>query len=236
MIFTNIIETIFQKNIYIVILVGIMFLLVMNYSSPTIAITMLIVFYIIVNYKELFTTLKDIEKNSHTKERIIEENFRKEKELQWNPEIEEILHKLKRFKKYNPNSYEDGYYFMKMYTYTINDLENDKITNHNHYFDKLYMYYKQSINNFQSISVSVPEESTYDALKYNRLTTMKIASRISDLCKRLQKICYTEIFNLSLRLDENWKQNPTIHTKGIHMNPQEIEEYSKDFDYRWSLY
>ena len=37
-----------------------MFLLVMNYSSPTIAITMLIVFYIIVNYKELFTTLKDI--------------------------------------------------------------------------------------------------------------------------------------------------------------------------------
>jgi len=233
---STIIERLFQNNIYIFVVVVIILLLLMNYIEVHIAVAILVIAYIMVNHKELLTTIKTMEDNSINKERIIEENIRTTKELHWNPDIERIVKKLKKYKKYNPNAYEEGTKYIKMYTYTINDLEKDSQGNHNHYFETLVMYYKQSINHYQSMTVSVPEESTYDALKHNKLQTMKLATRISDLCKRLQKICHTELYNLSIRLDEEWRKNPTIYTKGIHMNEGGVEEFNKDYDERWSFY
>ena len=233
---SNLLEKIFQNNIYIFAVVIVIIFLIMNYIETHIAVGLLVVSYIMVNYEDLFSTIKSMESNSVQKEKLIEDNVRTNKEISWNPKIEHIVHKLKKYKKYNPNAYEDGHKYIRMYTYTINDLERDDIGNHNHYFETAVLYYKQSINNFQSMSISVPEESTYQALKFNKLTTMKLANRIGSLCKRLQKECYNELYNLSIRLDERWKQNPSIYSKGIHMNSDGVEEYNKTIDKYWDYY
>ena len=233
---TKIMDTLFQNNIYIFVIIILIILLFMNYIPTHIAIALCFLVYIMIHHKELFSTIKDMEDNASLKEKIIEDNIRTKKELHWNPEIKRIVDKLHKYKKYNPNTYEEGYKYIRMYTYLLHDLSNDNINHYNPYFDTAYLYYKESINNFQSISISVPEETKIDVIKYNELTSMKIAKKISQLCKELQKVCFTELYNLSLRLDEKWLQNPKVYTKGIHMNEHGLEEYNKSSETRWALY
>jgi hypothetical protein len=233
---TKMIDKLFQNNIYIFIIVIVIILLFMNYIPAHIAISLCFLVYIMIHHKELFTTIKSMEDNASIKEKIIEDNIRTKKELHWNPEIKRIVGKLHKYKKYNPNAYEQGHKYIRMYTYLIHDLSMDNINHYNPYFETAYLYYKESLNHFQSISISVPEETVIDVIKYNELVSMKIAKKISHLCKELQKVCFTELYNLSLRLDEKWLQNPKVYTKAIHMNEHGLEEYNKSIENRWSLY
>ena len=233
---TQFLKSVFQENIYILIFVICLCMLFIKYLEPQLIIALLLLVFIIVNHKELYDFIKTKEHKTIKQTKIIDDNSRSTNDLQWNEDIKQIIQELKQFKKYNPNAYGSGYKNIRMYTYLINDLSRDDIHHHNPYFDRAYQYFKESVNHFQSMGISVPEENTIQAIKYNKLTTMKLATRISELCKELHQTCYHELFNLSLRLDESWSKQPTTYTKGIHMNDQGIEEYVKDYDTRWSLY
>ena len=85
---------------------------------------------------------------------------------------------------------------------------------------------KNSLNHFQSISISVPEETFNETLKYNKFETTKLGNKIGKLCKRLHKHCYYLLYNLSLRLNEIWENEPDIYMSQITMNTDNVEPNS----------
>ena len=80
------------------------------------------------------------------------------------------------------------------------DLEKDNISHPKQYFENAELYLSKSLNYFQSISISVPEENFIETLKYNQFNSSKLSNRIGILCKDLHKHCYYLLYNLILGL------------------------------------
>ena len=194
-----------------------------------------ILFFIFVNHKQIFDTLKDIKKKESKKERIIEDNHRVTKEIHFSDELNKHLHKLRRFRKYNPQSYDEGYNYMKMFQYMIHDLEKDDISHPKQYFENAQLYLKKSLNLFQAITLSVPEEKLIHALKYNKFEQTKLSNRIGKLCKKIYKYCYYLLYNLSLRFNEDFFEKPDIYKTEINLNADNVEE-SNTFTEKYELY
>ena len=124
----------------------------------------------------------------------------------------------KKYKKYNKISYKEGVKYMRKFFKTIHILEKDKITNYNQYFENASIYLKTSINHFQSITVSLPERTLLDGIKYGDYEPTRRANELSKICKELYNECYYILLNLSIKLNEKWSKNPTINTKEIELN------------------
>ena len=177
----------------------------------------------------------DIQKSETPVERIIEDNKRSKKEIYYDEEINAILHKLKKCRKYNVNAYDDGFKEFKMFMFLIHDLEKLDISHPKQYFENAEIHLKNSLNHFQSISIAVPEETLNQALKYNKYETTKLGNKIGKLCKRLHKHCYYLLYNLSLRLNEIWKEKPDIYMSEITMNSENVEPM-RQIDANYDLY
>ena len=65
-----------------------------------------------------------------------------------------------------------------MFMYIIHDLEKDDITHPKQYFENSQVYLKKSLNLFQSIGLSVPEENMIHALKYNKFESKRLRFKI----------------------------------------------------------
>ena len=76
---SNIVEKIFQNNIYIFVVVILIIFFIMNYIETHIAVGLLVISYIMVNYEDLFSTIKSMESKSVQKEKLIEDNVRTNK-------------------------------------------------------------------------------------------------------------------------------------------------------------
>jgi len=113
-----------------------------------------------------------------------------------------------------------------MFMFLIHDLEKIDISHPKQYFENAEIHLKNSLNHFQSISISVPEETFNETLKYNKFETTKLGNKIGKLCKRLHKHCYYILFNLSLRLNEIWENEPDIYMSQITMNIDNVEPNS----------
>ena len=77
-------------------------------------------------------------------------------------------------------------------------------------------------NYFQSIGLSIPEESYIQSLKYNK--DNNLSNRIGKLCKKIHKYCSYILYNLSLRIDKDFIDNPNIYKNHIAINSDFIEE------------
>ena len=168
-------------------------------------------------------------------ERVIEENKRKSKELIFDEEIQKIINKLHRYRKYNQNAYDDGYNYLKMFIFNIHDLERDDISHPKQYFENAEIYLEKCLNNFQSISISAPEETFNESLKYNKFESTKIGNKIGKLCKKLHKHCYYLLFNLSQRFNQDWIENPDIYKSEITMNTDNVKAMH-NINYNWDYY
>ena len=149
--------------------------------------------------------------------------------------IDKYLHKMKKFRKYNPQSYDSGYNYMKMFIYIIHDLEKDDISHPKQYFENAQLYLKKSLNLFQSIGLSVPEENMIHALKYNKFESNKLSNRIGKLCKKIYKHCFYILYNLSLRFNEDFFEKPDIYKCEIELNTGLVEE-SNTFNESYELF
>ena len=122
-----------------------------------------------------------------------------------------------------------------MFMYIIHDLEKDDISHPKQYFENAQVYLKKSLNLFQGITISVPEEKYIHSLKYNKFEQTKLGNRIGKLCKKLYKHCYYLLYNLSLRFNEDFFEKPDIYKTEINMNADQVEE-SNTFTQKWELY
>lgn len=232
---SKLIKTIIQPNIKILLLISIIVILMFQYLNINIILILGFLLTLFIYHKDIIDTLKEIQKKEMPTERIIEDNKRKSKELNFDNEIDTIIHKLHKYKKYNRNAYDEGYNYLKMFMFTIHDLEKDNIAHPKQYFENAEIYIEKSLNNFQSISISAPEESLNNSLKYNKFESTKIGNRIGKLCKRLHKHCYYLLFNLSQRFNKDWIENPDIYKTEITMNSDNVKSFH-DINYNWDYY
>ena len=231
----DILNTIIQPNLKFIMILIIILLLVAQYLDTNTIFMISILFFILVNYKSIIGTIDDIKRKESRVERVIEDNHRTKREIHFSDELDKYLHKMRKFRKYNPQSYDSGYNYMKMFMYTIHDLEKDDISHPKQYFENAQLYLKKSLNLFQSIGLSVPEEKMIHALKYNKFEANKLSNRIGKLCKKIYKHCYYILYNLSLRFNEDFFEKPDIYKCEIELNTDSVEE-SNTFNEFYELF
>jgi hypothetical protein len=156
-------------------------------------------------------------------------------DMYYNSKIHSLVTELKPFKKYNKVTYKEGVRYLRKFFKTIHILERDDISHYNPYFDNAHMYLKESINNFQSMAVSMPERNYNDGLKYNDFEVTKKTHVLGKICKELYNECYYILLNLSILFNERWSENPTHFTKEITFNADRIDDFDTRLDNHWSL-
>jgi len=232
---TKFIKTIIQPNLKFIGLIIVILILGGQYLETNVIFIISIVLFVFVNYKDILGTFNDIKKGEKRIERVIEDNRRVKKEVHFSDDLNKYIHKMRKYRKYNPQSYDEGYKYIKMFMYIIHDLEKDDIAHPKQYFENGQMYLKKSLNLFQAITLSVPEEKMIHALKYNKFEQTKLSNRIGLLCKKVHKHCYYLLYNLSLRFNEDFFEKPDIYKTEINLNADQVEE-SNTFSEKYELY
>ena len=110
----DLIHTFIQPNLKIIILLSIFVILLLKHFDTNIIFILSFIATIFIYHKEIFSTLQEIQKLEKPVERIIEDNKREKKEIIFDSEITAILSKLKKYRKYNKNSYDEGLKYLKM--------------------------------------------------------------------------------------------------------------------------
>ena len=228
-------ERIIQPNIKFLGIVIVIIILAMKHLETNVLTIIFITVFVFINHKEIQNTFTEIKDGERKIERVIEDNHRMKREIHFSEDLNKYLHKLRKYRKYNPQSYDEGYKYIKMFMYIIHDLEKDDIAHPRQYFENAQMYLKKSLNYFQSITISVPEEKYIHSLKYNKFEQTKLSNRIGKLCKKLHQHCYYLLYNLSLRFNEDFSENPDIYKTEINLNADQVEE-SNTFTEKWELY
>jgi ABC-type multidrug transport system fused ATPase/permease subunit len=230
-----IINNIFKNNIEFVILFIIIFIMGMKFFSQSILLLIIIIILLVVYHKDILKIIDDHNKKNNKIERTIENNKRTKKEKYTNDKLDSLMNQLKKYRKYNIQSYEEGMKYMNMFLYIINDLENKDISHPRQYFENAQLYLKKSLNYFQSITISVPEENFIESLKYNKYESNKLLNKVGKLCKKINTHCYHILYNLSLRFDENFYELPNTYKTLIEFNNEKVVE-NNSYDNNYELY
>ena len=176
-----------------------------------------------------YTNSKPRVKSDTKKDQISDDMF-------YNSRVEDILKRLKKFKKYNKVSYKTGVKYLRKFFKTLKVLEYDNLYNRNQYYELANDYLKDALNNFQSISVSMPERNLNDGIKLGDFETLKKTNELSDVLKELHKECYYILLNIGYLFNEKWSEKPNIYTREIDLNTDRVENYNKNNEVNWSLY
>ena len=127
------------------------------------------------------------------------------------PGVIKILNKLKKYRKYNKPSYDKGHTSMVRFLYLLRHIQSD-IPNSRDLYGNADIAYKNAIKEFQSLSVSVP---TYN-YKHSRAKPethqknhLDYSERVGLLCKELNDLCYYLLYDISLQINADWRQDPT---------------------------
>jgi len=213
-----------NRNIRIIIFIMILFLFFLN-SFETKTLLSILVLFVIINQYE---TIKD---NIETK--IVNNKDKSPLLLNYNNKIETLLKKIKKYKKRSPYNYKEGMYYWVLFMKNIDLLEDNNLYNYNHYFENASYYLQKSMNLFQAFGVEAEERKYIDATKYNDFENSKDLMEITNVVNELYQESYSIMYNLSLRLNKKWKENPHVFNKEIifdHPMPFE-KNSSKHFDY-----
>ena len=212
------ISTYFDKNIITLLFFLVICILALKDTNIQIIAILSGLLYILANYKEVIKTLIDIEQSHSKVKHIINDNIKEKKELHINDHINEIIQELKHYKKYNLNAYREGYKYLKLFLYSLHEIEHNEIKHGNIIFDNAFLYLRESVNNFQSISIAVPQESYYHSIKKDNFKENKLGNNIGELCKELYKEGYHLLTNISMKLNQIWESKPDMYTKQIDIN------------------
>tara|TARA_Y100000389_G_scaffold203397_1_gene251695 strand:+ start:969 stop:1640 length:672 start_codon:yes stop_codon:yes gene_type:complete len=153
--------------------------------------------------------------------------------LNYNNKIERLLKQIKKFKKRSPHNYKEGMYYWVNFMKNIDLLEDDTLHNYNVYFDNAVNYLHKSVNLFQSLGTEAEERQMIDATYYNDYIDSKELMNHTKTVQELYQESHEILYNLSLRLNEKWKENPHILNKEIvYLHPHPNDNFVTDqYDY-----
>ena len=195
-----------NKNIRIILFILSLFLFFLNNFETKTLVSILVLFVIINQY----STIKE---NIETK--VVNHKEKAPLLLNYNNKIERLLKKIKKYKKKSPYNYKEGMYYWVQFMKNIDLLEDHNLYNYNQYFDNAYHYLQKSMNLFQALGVEAKERKYIDAAKYNDFENSKDLMDITKVVNELYQESYLILYNLSLRLNKKWKEDPHIMNKEI---------------------
>lgn len=203
----------------------------LQYLDSKVILSVMALITILLNYETIlqmssteYETKQDIKKND-----IGEDMY-------YSRSIHDLLVSMKEYKKYNKPSYKDGVLYMRKFFKTIKLLEKGSVLNKHQHFENANIYLKQSINSFQSITVSLPENNYNDGFKKGNFEQTSDRIILGNLCKELYNECYYILLNMGIEYNKEWNENPTSYTKEIDLNSERIESYNKHDEVNWTLF
>lgn len=201
------------------------------YFSEKVILILLLIIAIYFISNNISNDINDsyVKKNSS----IIENNRRYKGDIKIHTKIKPIIDELSHYKKYNPLSYKNAMKNIKMFSLLIYDIEKDNMYYWRQYLENAENYLSKSVNEFQSIGISVPEENYVDVLKYNQKEPTKILNNIGELCKKLNLTGTYLLFNISEKLNKKLENDNTIDSYHNPINTTMIKEsnlYQNNYD------
>jgi hypothetical protein len=208
-----------NKTVLIMLFVGIIFY-ILNYLdvNKTVAMIFIILFFVYYD-KVIKNTNKFFFK-------------RKGRDENYNNRIEELLNSFKEYKHLSPYRYNEGYNMWKEFIHLLNKLESEDLYNYNQYFDNAHFYLKKSCNIFMGMTTESKERKYIDGMEYGDFENSKELKRISGIIRELYNEGHSLLYNLSLRLNKNWEEDPNIHNKEIVFNVPEPHDKKNKYDNR----
>lgn len=209
-----------NENLLIIISLLILALYISSKVSVNVMVGFILIIVFLNYYKSLYKEVND------------DLFIKKANDINYNNKIEKLLLELKNYEKISPYKYNKGIQLWKSFINEINNLEDDKLYNYNQHFENAEYYLKQSVNTFMSFGVESEERKYIHAVKFNDFENTKELNRVSRISRELHEEGYNILYNLSLRLNKRWRENPNIHNKEIVLNyPQPNEKNKKNYDY-----
>lgn len=225
---------IMRPNIQLIVVIFLIFLLLTEKIETNTLLISIVLLLILIFHKDIFQLI-ETETNPKIKKTIIQTTNKKIKTtILFDKETDEIIKELKRFKKYNKTSYKKGYIYLKSFFYEIQVLEHNDIDHFRNTFENAQLYLKQSCNEFQSLSISVPEDTYLNSLQFKNKPINKPnnkSEQIGELCKQLHNHCSHLLYNLSLRLNEDFFKNPDSLKKEIIIDSDNVKESNQYTSY-----
>ena len=156
-------------------------------------------------------------------ETIIRENNQiKKKTIYLNPELDEYLQKLRRYKRYNRTAYTEGKKYITIFMSHLHDLMRDDIAHPRQVFENAQLSLTLALNHFHSIHFSIPENNYNSTLKYNKTISHKLVQGLSDTCKGLYSHCHSLLVSISEALNVDFRENPNMYKSGIVLTPDNV--------------
>ena len=208
-----------NKTVLIILFVGIIFY-ILNYLDVNKTVTMIFIILFFVYYDKV---IKNTNKFFFKK---------KERDENYNNRIEELLNSFKEYKHLTPYRYNEGYYMWREFINLLNKLESEDLYNYNQYFDNAHFYLKKSCNIFMGMTTESKERKYIDGMEYGDFENSKELKRLSGIIRELYSEGYTLLYNLSLRLNKKWEEDPNIHNKEIVFNVPEPHDKKNKYDNR----
>ena len=209
-----------EKNIVILSFLLLFLLYLCSNLSINIIVSIICIIIFLRYYKDTYNGIK---KDLFSKRDI---------DIYYNSKIETILNDFKEYKKISPYNYNRGITLWKSFIKEIKLLESDDLYNYLHHFENAEFYLKESTNIFMSFSIEAKERKMIDALDYNDFENTKELNRVSKLSKDLYKEGHSILYNLSLRINKRWKENPNIHNKELTIDhPKPRDTRAGNYDY-----
>lgn len=221
-----------KPDISLLIVLLLIFLFMIFYGSIEILLSFIIIIILIIFKDEIMDKLK---LNNDKKETKIENNRIIHKTKYNDDKIKSLLKKLKKYRKYNITSYDNGEKHMNLFLDNIDKLSSKNMKNYKLDFENAEYHFKKSLNYFQSITISVPENTYKKAIETNDYSNNKYGNKIGEICKKLYKYCYSLLYKLSLKINKDWSENPTIFKNEIVYSSDNVKPNSS-FETKWDLY
>ena len=188
---------IIHKNYNYLLLLVLIFLMITNYNVKIYIIISLILILLIINYINL-------EKNPDKYNN--DEN------------IEKIIKGLKKYKKYNIVEYNRGK--RKLLSILKILKHHDKYKHRNYQYDNIKFNISECLRHFNSMLLSIPTNKYIDTINYNVLKNNY--SDFSDICKKLHKYLYQQLYNFgkktnnSITYNSNMISNETVESSNFY--------------------
>jgi len=217
---------IMKPNLQLIAVFFILFLLLTEKIETNSLLIFIVLILILVYHKDIFQLIEPDSKEIKTTN-LTATNKKIKTTILFDKQISDIVKELKRYKKYNKVSYKEGYHYLKLFSYSVQELEHNEIDHYRNTFENAQLYLTKSCNSFQSLSVSVPSDNYLNSLKFKKDPLTKSnnkSEQIGELCKQLNTHCSHILYNLSLRLNEEFYKNPDYLKKEIIIDTDNVKE------------
>ena len=142
-------------------------------------------------------------------------------------QLKDIVSKLRPYRKYSIHNFRKGHQYLKMFEKMLDYISRNRGYNTKQFLQNAEEYMRHSLNHFQAISFSIPEQNYTKILNYNKSTSSKVYQRIGNLCKQLHRECYQRLYNYATLYDVEFRKNPTIYGGEIGYASQYVGETNR---------